>query len=71
MHAEPKAMISPHFSAEKLSDPTVEDLVDIFEDRVKFWLLAPAGDLMARSASQVAGFGMLLSYFLDLRYGHR
>lgn len=34
--------ISPNFSSEKLQNPTIEDLIDVFEDRMRFWLLEPA-----------------------------
>lgn len=60
---EPKAMISPHFPAEKLVKPTIEDLIDVFEDRMLGWLLRPAEKLMRDPVEQVAGFALSLSYF--------
>jgi hypothetical protein len=63
MRPEPKALISPHFPAEKLEDPTLDDLIDVFEDRVKYWLLEPAKKLMEGPPAEVAGFALSLSYF--------
>jgi hypothetical protein len=60
---EPKALISPHFSAEKLDAPTIDDLVDVLEDRVRYWLIEPAKTLIKDPIAQIAGFGISLSYF--------
>lgn len=63
MRPEPKTLISPHFSAEKLDAPTTDDLVDVLEDRVKHWILEPAKKLMKDPIEQVVGFGVSLLYF--------
>lgn len=55
--------ISPNFSGEKLHNPTLEDLVDVFEDRMRFWLLEPAKALAPRPHGQVASLNLLLTYF--------
>jgi hypothetical protein len=55
--------ISPKFTEEKLDNPTVEDLIDVFEDRIKFWLLEPSKQLMQTEIGWVPGFSLLLSYF--------
>jgi hypothetical protein len=34
--------ISPNFGPEKLESPTYEDLIDVFEDRMRNWFLLPA-----------------------------
>jgi hypothetical protein len=34
-----EARISPHFGCSKLDAPTVDDVIDVFEDRVRLWLL--------------------------------
>jgi hypothetical protein len=39
-------MISPHFEDKKLDNPTLEDLIDVFEDRIRSWLLEPARALL-------------------------
>lgn len=60
---EPRTLISPHYPAEKLESPTLEDLIDVFEDRMMGWLLGPARNLMGDQIAQVAGFALSLSYF--------
>lgn len=57
------SLISPHFCAEKLDAPTTEDLIDVFEDRVRYWVLEPAWQLLPDPFGQVASFSLLLSYF--------
>jgi hypothetical protein len=59
----PRSLISPHFRHFKLEDPTIDDLVDVLEDRIKFWLLDPAKKLVSNNIENVAGFSLLLSYF--------
>lgn len=63
MTTEPRTLISPRFPAEKLEKPTIDDLIDIFEDRMLGWLLRPAENLMQDPIEQVAGFALSLSYF--------
>ena len=55
--------ISPNFSSEKLHNPTLEDLIDVFEDRMRFWLLEPAKVLAPHPHGQVASLNLLLTYF--------
>jgi hypothetical protein len=33
--------ISPNFDDAKLDSGSIEDLIDVFEDRVRHWLLEP------------------------------
>lgn len=58
-----QALISPHYPPEKLQNPIIEDLVDVLEDRLRFWLLEPAKELASHQFGQVAGFALLLTYF--------
>lgn len=60
---EPAVLISPHYGPDKLEEPTTADLVDVFEDRYKYWLLAPAQQLADDPMGQVAAFSLALSYF--------
>jgi hypothetical protein len=60
---DPITLISPNYGPEKLRDPSFEDLVDVFEDRVRFWLLEPAKTLLAEQEGQVAALCLLLTYF--------
>ena len=59
----PKTFISPHFPSEKLDSPSIEDLIDVFEDRLRGWLLDPAKKLLADPVDRVAGFALSLPYF--------
>ena len=55
--------ISPHFSDEKLDKPSIDDLVDIFEDRIRFWTFEPVKSLLQEETANVAAFCLLLTYF--------
>ncbi len=55
--------ISPNFTHEKLESPNYEDLVDVFEDRMRNWLLIPASSLLDTQHCQIAGVSLLISYF--------
>ncbi len=59
----PGTLISPNFRHFKLQDPTIDDLVDVLEDRIRFWLLEPAKRLVSNGIEAVAGFTLLLTYF--------
>ena len=55
--------ISPHYSSEKLENPTLDDLIDVFEDRLYGWHLDWADYL---NKEEHAGFAVLqlsFSYF--------
>jgi hypothetical protein len=56
-------MISPNFSDEKLAAPTLDDLIDVFEDRIRWWLLEPARALIETPHGFVAAICLLLTYF--------
>lgn len=55
--------ISPSFGAEKLESPSYEDLVDVFEDRMRHWFLNPAERLLGLPHCQIAAVALLISYF--------
>jgi hypothetical protein len=55
--------ISPTYTHEKLVAPSYRDLVDIFEDRMRNWLLEPAKQLLTLQHGVVAAVGLSLSYF--------
>jgi hypothetical protein len=59
----PVVLISPHFGPAKLASPTLANLIDVFEDRMKYWLLEPAKRLIADPLHRIAGFGLSLSYY--------
>jgi hypothetical protein len=56
-------MISPHFSDDKLNDPSFDDLVDVFENRVRWWILEPARTLLGVDHGFVAAMSLLMAYF--------
>ncbi len=54
--------ISPNFGYRKLESPTYEDLLDVFEDRMRNWFLLPAACLLDLPHSQIAAVALLISY---------
>lgn len=54
--------ISPRYSAEKLENPSYEDLVDIFEDRMRGWFLEPLHSLL-QSGHDIAAMSLMMGYF--------
>lgn len=63
-----EARISPHFGAEKLDNPSVDDVIDVFEDRVVHWLLEPAGSVLLQSKfGDPASTCLALTYFESIR----
>jgi hypothetical protein len=56
-------LISPHYTSKKLEPPFFRDLVDVFEDRMRYWILCPAKKLLEKRNEQVAAVGILLNYF--------
>lgn len=66
MSAEPYTLISPHFPREKLDSATVEDMIDVFEDRTRGWLLEPVRTLVEDRATEIPGFALSLSYFEEI-----
>jgi hypothetical protein len=55
--------ISPNFSDEKLRTGSLDDLIDVFEDRLRNWLLAPAKALLDVPFGELAALSLLLGYF--------
>lgn len=55
--------ISPNFGHEKLGSGTYEDLVDVFEDRMRNWFLMPAERLLEIPHCQIAAVALLITYF--------
>lgn len=55
--------ISPNFGHEKLESATYEDLVDVFEDRMRNWFLMPAEHLLETPHCQIAAVALLMAYF--------
>jgi hypothetical protein len=55
--------ISPNFCFEKLESPSFDDLLDVFEDRMRNWYLLPALKLLGIQHCQIAAVSLLISYF--------
>jgi hypothetical protein len=55
--------ISPNFGYEKLESPNYQDLIDVFEDRMRHWFLLPAKRLLDTPDGQIAAVALLISYF--------
>ena len=58
-----KAFISPNYTQEKLDNPTIDDLIDVFKDRVVNWLFDPAKKLITEKHGSFAALCLLLTYF--------
>jgi len=55
--------ISPNYSQEKLDNPTMDDLIDVFKDRVLNWLFEPAKRLLIEKDGCFGVLCLLLTYF--------
>lgn len=55
--------ISPSYTHEKLNSQTYGDLIDVFEDRMRKWLLDPAKHLLTIEYGDVPAISLALCYF--------
>jgi hypothetical protein len=55
--------ISPNFDESKLDLKNVDDLIDVFEDRTRYWLFEPIQNLLGKPHGDIAALGLLLTYF--------
>jgi hypothetical protein len=55
--------VSPSYTDEKLAAPTYADLVDVFEDRMRHWLLEPIKHLLKTQHGAVPAVALSLGYF--------
>ena len=58
-----ETFISPSYPPEKLDNPTFDDLVDVFKDRVLNWLFEPAKKLIIEKGGCFGALCLLLTYF--------
>jgi hypothetical protein len=58
-----ESRISPNFSDEKLKTGSLDDLIDVFEDRLKYWVLEPAKALLGVRFGELAALSLLFGYF--------
>lgn len=55
--------ISPHYTQEKLNPNSIDDLIDVFEDRMIYWIFEPASILMKYKYGEISLTALLLPYF--------
>lgn len=55
--------VSPSYEHTKLESPSYSDLVDVFEDRMRKWLLEPAQHLLSMEYGDVPAISLTLGYF--------
>ncbi|MCW5213183.1 hypothetical protein VU04_09780 [Desulfobulbus sp. TB] len=55
-------LVSPHYTTKKLEPPFYRDLVDVFEDRIRYWVLKPAQKLLEYRNDQIAAVSILINY---------
>lgn len=55
--------ISPNYGTKKMDCPVVDDVVDVYEDRVRHWVIGPAKLLASTEHGCPAAFCILLTYF--------
>jgi hypothetical protein len=58
-----KVFVSPNFETDKLDNPTFDDIVDVFKDRMMYWLFEPAQKLLKERNGYLGAFSLMLSYF--------
>jgi len=59
----PDYFVSPNFLHDKLENPSYADLVDVFEYRVRNWVLVPAASLSTSENGDIASASILMGYF--------
>jgi hypothetical protein len=57
-----KHLISPNYTHEKLEPPLFKDVVDVFEDRMRHWLLEPAKSLLKIKHGSVPAIALAINY---------
>jgi len=55
--------ISPNYGTEKLESPSIEDIIDVYHDRILHWVIEPAKLLASTEHGGPAAFCILLTYF--------
>src|SRR5262245_24204122 len=60
---EIKLWVSPKYTTDKLASGRVDDSIDVYEDRVKGWMLDHARALVDRPHSEYAVLSTVIGYF--------
>jgi hypothetical protein len=61
-------MISPRYTGAKIEPPFFRDLVDVFDDRMRGWLIEPAKRLLQSSDGYMAGVALATTYFEGIEH---
>lgn len=56
-------LVSPRYTHRKLEPPFYRDIVDVLEDRIRGWLLAPALELLKTNDFSIASVALTTNYF--------
>jgi hypothetical protein len=55
-------LVSPHYRHTKLQPPFTRDVIDVFEDRVRYWIIEPAKLLLKSSHGWIPAVALSLNY---------
>ena len=55
--------ISPNYETEKFESPSIDDIIDDYQDRILHWVIEPAKLLASTEHGGPAAFCILLTYF--------
>jgi hypothetical protein len=56
-------LISPRFGPEKIQTGRIEDFIDVYEDRLKGWMLDRADEMARHPHGEFAALAIAMSYF--------
>jgi hypothetical protein len=65
-----KSYISPNYTYEKLENPSFDDLIDVFEDQIMYFMLIPAEQLIDSEYGFMAAMNVLFTYFERIHIYH-
>ena len=66
-----KQRLTPNYDHEKLDDPTCSNLIDVFEDAWKGYILQQVESLLKNPNGDIAAMTLLCSYFESIEALHR
>jgi hypothetical protein len=61
-------MISPRYTGAKIEPPFYRDLIDVFDDRMRGWLIEPAKRLVQTPNGYMAGVALATTYFEGIEH---
>lgn len=62
--------VSPRYPSKKLEPPFYRDVVDVFEDRMRGWVIGPALQLLKNDPLSVAAITLTTNYFEGIEIYH-